>query len=208
VVAFLKAVPNIISVFRICLVPIFVIVYFTDDRDIKFYALLVFAIAGISDILDGFIARRFKAQSQLGRLLDPLGDKLMTFTAMVCITIDWPVILWAVIVFFVKEVLMGVGGLVLHRKVKIELPPANIIGKISTIIFFITCISLMLFSNLLNRGAVTMIISVAIIFTLIALASYILSYIKIMKSREINTGNIGEIECNQQSVQDVSETLP
>ena len=66
----------------------------------------------------------------------------------------------------------------------------------------------MLFSNLLNRGTVTIIISVAIVFTLIALASYIVSYVKIMKSRETNTGNIGEIECNQQSVQDVSETLP
>ena len=204
----MKVVPNIISVFRICLVPLFVVVYFTDDRDIKFYALLVFAIAGLSDFLDGFIARRFKAQSQLGRLLDPLGDKLMTFTAMVCITIDWPIILWAVIVFFIKEVLMGVGGLVLHKKVKIELPPANIIGKISTNVFFFTCLSLMLFSNLLNRGTVTIIISVAIVFTLIALASYIVSYVKIMKSRETNTGSIGEIECNQQSVQDVNETLP
>ena len=202
-----KIIPNILSIFRICLVPVFVVAYFTDSRDgIKYYAILVYAIAGLSDFLDGYLARKYDAQSKLGKLLDPLGDKLMTFTVMICITIDWPVLLWAVIVFFVKEVLMGIGGLVLHKKAKIELPPANFIGKLSTVVFFVACVSLMLFSNHLNRGTVSIIISVAIGLTLVALARYIVSYVRIMKSRSKTAGNNGEIECNQQSVQDVNET--
>ena len=182
----MKVVPNIISVFRICLVPVFIAAYFLDDRDIRFYAIIVFAIAGLSDILDGYLARRFKAQSKLGMLLDPLGDKLMTFTVLVCIAITMPIILWAVIVFFIKEALMGVGGLIIHKKAHIALPPANIIGKISTVVFSLVCLTLMLFSNLSNaddfKPLAVILVSVATGLALVALASYIVSYAKIMKS--------------------------
>jgi len=196
----MKAIPNILSVFRICLVPVFAVVYFSDDGDIKYYAILVYAIAGLSDFLDGFFARRLEAQSSLGKLLDPLGDKLMTFTVMTCITITRPILIWAVVVFFIKEALMGIGGLIIHKKAHIELPPANFIGKSSTVVFFIVCVTLLIFSKLSNTVAIAL-ISIAISLALMALTSYIISYIKIMK-----TLSNGEIECNQQSVQDVKET--
>jgi len=204
-----KAVPNILSVFRICLVPVFIVVYFLDDRDIKYYAVLVYAIAGLSDFFDGYLARRFNAQSKLGKLLDPLGDKLMTFSVLVCITITSvtsvatatrPVLICAVIVFFVKEVLLGIGGLVLHKKARVELPPANFLGKASTFVFFVVCAVLMLFKNLPVPVTITMVIA-AMCLTLVALAGYLILYIKLMKSL-----TNGEIECNQQSVQDVKET--
>jgi len=188
-----KVVPNILSVFRICLVPVFIAAYFLDDRDIRFYAILVFAIAGLSDILDGYLARRFKAQSKLGMLLDPLGDKLMTFTVLICIAISMPIILWAVIIFFIKEVLMGIGGLLIHKKAHIELPPANIIGKISTVVFSLVCLTLMLFSNLSNaddfKSLAIILVSVATGLALAALASYIISFTKIMKSIVKSPGN-------------------
>jgi len=206
----IKIIPNIISIFRICLVPVFVIAYFTDNNDIKYYAILVYAIAGLSDFLDGFIARRFNAQSKLGKLLDPLGDKLMTFTVLICITITHtasrPFLISAALVFFIKEILMGIGGLVLHKKAHVELPPANFIGKASTIVFYAVFIALMLFN--IPNFVVVILVSIAIGLALIALAGYIISYIKLMKSRSKVTGEIGESECNQQSVQDVNETLP
>jgi len=204
-VASVKVLPNILSIFRIFLVPVFAIVYFTDDNDIKYYAILVYAIAGFSDFLDGYIARKFEAQSKSGKLLDPLGDKLMTFTVMICITITKPVIIWAVLVFFIKEVLMGIGGLVLHKKAKIELPPANFIGKASTFIFFVVCVILMLFTNIPDYAALAL-ISTAICLALIALAGYLNTYIKVMKTISKKSNDIGEIECNQHSVQDANET--
>jgi len=208
----LKVIPNILSIFRICLVPVFVIAYFTDTRDIKYYAIIVFAVAGLSDFLDGFIARKLNAQSNLGKLLDPLGDKLMTFTVLICITITRPILIWVVLVFFVKEVLMGIGGLVLHKKAHVELPPANAIGKASTVVFFLVCIALMLFSGIPNYVA-NILTAIAICLTLIALAVYICSYAKIMKARPGTQvsgveENIGELKCNQHSVQDVNETQP
>jgi len=205
----MKIVPNILSVFRICLVPIFVILYFTDPREIKYYAVIIYIIAGVSDFFDGYIARKYDAQSKLGKLLDPLADKLMTFTALICITItnfSNKIFLAAVIIFFIKEILMGIGGLILHKKARIELPPANFIGKTSTFMFIVVCAALMLFRTHLSQTVATLMISGAICLTLIALACYLSSYIKIMKSASDSTNNIGEIECNQHSVQDVNET--
>ncbi|MDR2569444.1 MAG: CDP-alcohol phosphatidyltransferase family protein [Oscillospiraceae bacterium] len=177
----MKAVPNIISIFRICLVPVFIYAYFADDHDIKYYALLIFIVAGLSDILDGYLARKYEAQSKLGKLLDPLGDKLMVFTVMVCITITRPILIWAVLVFFVKEVLMGIGGYLLHKKTGGEIPPANLIGKSSTILFYIVCAALMFFSNIPDSVAIAL-ISAAILLALAALAGYLRTYIKLIKS--------------------------
>jgi len=176
-----KFVPNILSVFRICLVPVFVVAFFTDERDIKYYAILVYAIAGFSDFLDGYLARKFEVQSGLGRFLDPLGDKLMTFTVLVCITTSRHVLIPATAVFFVKEALMGIGGLIIHKKAHVEMPPANAVGKASTVVFFLVCIALMFFWNLPNTIAVIL-TSFAIGLTLIALFIYLRSYIRIMKS--------------------------
>jgi len=162
-------------------VPVFVVAYFTDERDIKYYALLVYVFAGLSDLLDGFIARKYNAQSKMGKVLDPLGDKLMTFTVIVCITITRPILLWAALVFFIKEVLMGIGGLVIHKKAQIEIPPSNLVGKASTVLFFFVCVTLLFFNNLSNV-ITSILISAAIGLTLIALAVYLKSYIKIMRS--------------------------
>ena len=184
-----KALPNIISILRICLVPVFIVVYFTFDGEIKYWAIVVYAIAGISDLLDGYLARKFDAVSKMGKLLDPLGDKLMTFTVMVCITITNPILYWAVLVFFIKEVLMGIGGFLIHKKARVELPAANFIGKTSTFLLFLVCVTLMLFSELPDSVGIAL-TTTAICVTLIALASYLGSYIKIMKSRTIE--NNGE----------------
>ena len=179
----MKAVPNIISIFRICLVPVFIAVYFSDDSDRKFYAVIIYGIAAFSDFFDGFLARRYKASSNLGKLLDPLGDKLMTISVMVCITIDGLIPFWAVLVAGMKELMMGAGGLVLHKKAHTELLPSNFIGKTSTVVFFLVCVTLMLFINIPGWASITL-ISVAIGLTFIALASYFNMYIKIMRNNK------------------------
>ena len=201
----MKVIPNIISLFRICLVPVFIIVYFTEDRDIKYFAILVYVIAGLSDLLDGYLARKFDAQSKLGKLLDPLGDKLITFTVLVCITITNNILYWAALVFFVKEVLMGIGGLLLHKKARVELPPSNFIGKGSTFLLFLVCVIFMFIPDIPDPVAFAL-ATIAICLTLVALVGYLGSYMKIMKSKSETTNGIGENECNQHSVQDVNET--
>ena len=179
----MRFVPNILSIFRICLVPIFIVVYFSDAYDTKFYPALIYAIASFSDFLDGFLARRYKASSELGMVLDPLGDKLMTITVMVCITIDGIIPFWAVLVAGVKEILMAIGGLIMHKVAHADILPSNMLGKTATVVFFIVCVTLMLFRGIPGGVAIAL-ISSAIALTLVALASYLSLYISVMKNRE------------------------
>ena len=177
-----KVIPNLLSILRVCLVPIFVIAYFTDPNEIKINAIIIYAIAAISDFLDGFIARKYQVVSNLGMILDPLGDKLMIVTVLVCLTIDGIIPFWAVSIAFLKELLMGIGGYVLSKATKIPALPANILGKVSTVVFFLVCMILMIFRQIPYFIA-TGLITAAILLMLIAFASYILRYIKYMKNR-------------------------
>ena len=180
----IKTIPNILSIFRICLVPVFIVTYFSSTHDTKLYAVLVYALASFSDFLDGFLARKLKASSRLGLILDPLGDKLMTISVMVCITIDGIIPFWAVLIAGVKEIMMAIGGLVLHKVAKTNIMPANLLGKTSTVVFFLVCVTLMLFRGIPGSAAIVM-ISCAITLTLCALAGYLNKYIIVMKNREI-----------------------
>lgn len=74
--------PNLISVFRIALVPVFVLIYLISNQ-MQWLAGVLFAIASISDLIDGFIARRWGATSRFGAFLDPVADKLAVISALV-----------------------------------------------------------------------------------------------------------------------------
>ena len=178
----MRSIPNILSIFRICLVPVFIITYFLDGHDTKTYAIIIYAVASFTDFLDGFLARKLKASSKLGKFLDPLGDKMMTVSALICITIDRLIPVWAVVVTVIKEILMTIGGLIVRKRNGAEIPPSNLLGKMSTVIFFLVCVALMLFKDI-PRNVAVLLISVAVTFTFAALASYVVTYINIMKNK-------------------------
>lgn len=173
--------PNVLSISRLLLVPVFIIVYFSDLEYATTYAAIIFLIASLTDMLDGMIARKYGLTSKLGKILDPLGDKVMTFTVLICITVDKIIPLWAVFVFAAKEAAMGLGGLLLHKRLK-EIPPSNYLGKTATVVFFVVCMLLMLFPSIPPRIARTM-ISAAIGVTLIAFGGYIITFSKHLKAR-------------------------
>jgi CDP-diacylglycerol--glycerol-3-phosphate 3-phosphatidyltransferase len=166
---------------------VFVTAYFTDAHPVKVYAIAVYALASLTDFLDGYIARKYKLISNLGKVLDPLGDKLMMVAVLACITIDGVIPLWAIITVVVKEALMGIGGLVIHRLGKMEIPPSNILGKSATVVFFLVCATLMIFPDIPVYPASIM-ISAAIALMLMALGSYILTFVSVMKQRSKNDG--------------------
>ncbi len=184
----MKNVPNILSSIRICLVPVFAVVYFCEAGSVKIYAAVVYALASATDFLDGYIARKYDLTSNLGKILDPLGDKLMTLTVLSCITIDRVIPIWAVIVVLVKELIMVAGGVVIRNKQDGTIPPSNIFGKTSTVVFFIVCVTLMLFRGIPENIAKLM-ISLAIALMMMALVSYILTFISIMKKTKRLNGN-------------------
>ena len=108
------SIPNLLSLLRLVLVPVFAVVFFQPAPDAHRWAVLIYLTAFLTDVADGWIARHFNQITKLGRILDPLADKLMTFTVIICITADGIIPLWAVVVFFLKELTMAIGGYLLQ----------------------------------------------------------------------------------------------
>lgn len=124
-------IPNILSFFRICLIPVIVWLYCMEHH--YQYAGYVLILSGVTDIADGFIARKFHMISDLGKILDPIADKLTQAVMLICLTIRFPMMLIPFILMVFKECFMGITGcLVIHRKGIVE--GANWHGKVATIL--------------------------------------------------------------------------
>ena len=178
----MKHVPNILSAFRILLVPVFAAVYFSGIKNSNLLALGVYAVACATDVLDGYLARKYNLITDLGRILDPLGDKLMILAVMTCITLDKVIPLWALVLFVLKEFMMIAGGVFIHKVARVNMPPSNILGKASTVVFFLVCGSLMVF-RAIPQNAADLMIAIAIGLTFMALGSYMLTFTAVLKER-------------------------
>lgn len=174
----MKKVPNILSTIRILLVPVMVAVYFSGLQNARHLAALVFILAMFTDVLDGRIARKYDAISDLGRILDPVGDKLMTIAIVACLAIDKKLPMWALAFFFGKEMIMLVCGLVLHTRIRVEMPSSNHLGKAATAMLFTVSV-LLLFLDIPQKTAAIMITCVMAV-ALAAFVSYALVFLRIL----------------------------
>jgi cardiolipin synthase len=121
-------IPNALSALRLVGVPVFLWLLFTH-QDI--WAFVVLALSGLTDYLDGKIARRFNLVSRVGQLLDPLADRLYVLTTLVALTIRDIIPLWLLIVLVGRDLFMGVVILLLKRVGQTGLP-VHFVGKAAT----------------------------------------------------------------------------
>ena len=96
-------IPNMLTMLRIVLVPVYLYCFYTIKEDRLFYAGIVFIIAGISDLLDGYIARKFDLKTKVGAALDPLADKLMTFAVLISFTTAGLIPFWVLLIMELKR---------------------------------------------------------------------------------------------------------
>ena len=131
-------IPNVLTMIRLLLVPVFVVVYFRTSAEPKYAALAIFAAASLTDMLDGYLARKLNQITDFGKLFDPLADKLMVLSAMVCQAVTGVFPWAAVIVVACKELVMVLGGLfMLSRDVVVY---SNIVGKAAQVCFILSLI--------------------------------------------------------------------
>ena len=98
-------VPNVLSLFRLALIPLYVSIYLTAKERMDYYiASIILAVSCLTDMIDGQIARRFNMISAFGKFLDPLADKLPQFSLMICLCIKHHVLIALVVLVFCKEV--------------------------------------------------------------------------------------------------------
>lgn len=149
-------VPNLLSFLRILMIPVFAVLFYKGQHenrgDFLLWAVVVLGLSGLSDLFDGKIARRFNQVSALGKLLDPIADKLTQATIAVLLFISFyraenrtlHLFAWVFLLFIVKELVMLIGGL-LMLLFHIRPGAAEIYGKAATMAFYIVMLLIMAF---------------------------------------------------------------
>ena len=162
-------VPNALTMLRLVLVPVFIVLFLRGQR---IAALVVFCVASLTDMLDGQIARRTNQVTDFGKLFDPLADKLMVLSALICHGAAGHFPWSAILIVGIKEVLMILGGAVLLRKGIVV--QANLYGKVATV-FFMAALILAFFHEELaarNLPLDVILLWVSVGLTLLALVVY------------------------------------
>ena len=176
----LKHIPNILTIFRIVLIPFIVLSIVNNQFSL---AIVLFTISSISDILDGVIARKFDFISDFGKLMDPVADKLTQVSIVCTLAIKGVIPIWIFIVLILKELIMMLGGLYLYKREDIVVY-SKWYGKCTTVLIYLAVISSFLievfpvigkeFSFLgYNITFDVVIYTVALMFAFFSLLSYI-----------------------------------
>lgn len=180
----LVTVPNLLTYLRFLLVVPFVFFFLQKNYIV---AALCIGFSGLSDCLDGFFARKLNQVTSLGKILDPIADKVTLVSVAVCMLIYMPALLPIMLVMIGKEFIMLLGGFILLLA-KITPPPARWYGKAATIIFYVSvCLIIFLKAafNIHNEWliiATFIITAAAMIFALVMYSVLIVKQIKSAKS--------------------------
>ena len=126
-------IPNILSAFRLVLIPVFLWTYCIREEYLVTAGLLL--LSGLTDLADGFIARRFHMVSNLGKMLDPVADKLTQAVALGCLLTRFSAIWWLLAVLVVKEAVMAAMGILVIRRTG-TVYGASWHGKLATCILY------------------------------------------------------------------------
>lgn len=168
----LKHVPNILTIIRLLLIPIIIFYIFTGNYILAF---VFFTISGLTDIADGFIARKFNLVSNFGKLMDPLADKLTQIATLTSLVLTNIIPIWILIIVLLKEFIMICGASFLYGKDVVVY--SRWYGKLATVLFYIAIV----ISLLLKQFELTGIwenldlglYAIALITTVFALIMYI-----------------------------------
>ena len=130
-----KNIPNILTILRFILIPIILYFIFTKHYLLGF---IFFTISGITDILDGAIARKFNLVTNFGKLMDPLADKLTQISVLATLVFQKIIPFWILVVVLLKELLMIIGASFLYGKDVVVY--SKWFGKLATVLFYLAIV--------------------------------------------------------------------
>jgi cardiolipin synthase (CMP-forming) len=128
--------PNTLTLFRFLFIPLYLFLYFSDIPGRVYWAFGVLLLAGLTDVIDGYLARRNHQVTQLGIMLDPLADKLMMLAVFLSLLISQRISLWAALAIFARDLGMIFGSAFFHFR-GMKTVPANFLGKLTTVLFYV-----------------------------------------------------------------------
>ena len=131
-----KHIPNALTILRFILIP-FIIVSIVKNNYLE--AFIILTLSGLTDILDGFIARKFNFITNFGKLIDPLADKATQVSILVTLSLKDIIPMWILMIVFLKEFVMIAGASFLYGKELVV--SSKWYGKLSTVLFYLAIVS-------------------------------------------------------------------
>ena len=172
-------IPNMLSFIRIIIIIPFVLYFLNDDY---LFAALMLVLSGVSDMFDGIIARKLNQITKLGKILDPVADKLTLTAVIICMGVKFPEIVPLVVILILKDISMLVAGSFLLKK-GIEPASAKWYGKLSTVVFYVSVIIIVALKAIwgINNPVISIsLLSVTAAFMLFALFKYFMIFLKLI----------------------------
>ena len=181
----LFTIPNLLSLLRLCMIPLIIWLYCTQ----KNYALtaVVLVLSGLTDTIDGFIARRFNMVTDLGKALDPVADKLTQASVMFCLLSRFRMMLVPLLLLIFKEVCNGVISLVVIKKTG-KVCGADWHGKVCTwLLYAMMFVHIVWFD--ISREWTTALIGICVIMMTLSFALYMVRNYKMLTKEVTNNDN-------------------
>lgn len=168
-------IPNLLSLIRLVLIPVYMYVFLNATESIHYViAGMILAVSCLTDLIDGKLARKLNQISHVGKLLDPVADKLTQLALIVCLSVHRKPLRALLVLFVIKEMFQLIAMVVNLRKGK-ALDGALMSGKISTTVLFVSLILMVMMPNM--RAITTDIITViCFVVLVIAFVDYIRAY--------------------------------
>ena len=173
-------IPNLLSFFRLCLIPVFMWLYCVEKNYL--WTGIILILSGLTDTVDGIIARKFNMISDLGKVLDPIADKLTQAAMLFCLLTRFPLMIAPLALMVVKEFFMGVTGLLVIRKTG-EVFGADWHGKVNTWLLYAMMILHVFWYNIPDTVS-RVLIGICVIMMLISLVLYGRHNLKALKETE------------------------
>ena len=174
-------IPNILSMMRLCLITVFMYTYLNaSTKEEYLMAAYIFFVSAVTDCLDGFIARTFNQVTELGKLLDPIADKLTQTTLLICLSYHFRYMWILALICIGKDLFMAVMGVVMIKYKRRKLNGAKWYGKVSTAYAYAVILVLLLFPDL-NYTTAGVLMSTCGFLMILSIMLYINVFIKMWK---------------------------
>lgn len=174
-------IPNVLSFFRLCLIPIIVWLYISKED--YFWTLMVLLLSGLTDVVDGIIARKCNMISDFGKAFDPIADKLTQAAMLCCLVVRFNYMLIPLGMLVIKEVVTGITALILIKKTE-QVEGAVWHGKLTTVVLYLMMAVHLVWFNIPTTVSLIM-VGVCIGIMIMSFIMYSVRNIKAIKNKPL-----------------------
>ena len=179
------SIPNILSFVRLLLIPVIIVLYCTFNQHI--IAAGVVVLSALTDVVDGFIARRYNMITDLGKFLDPLADKLTQAAMIICVATKCWWVVFLLVIMLVRELLLFIWGLLFFKK-NDAVNSSRWYGKLSTVVVYLSMFVIFLFPAL-SIEIIKILFSVCVIVIALSAVLYGNFYLSLFRKHKRENNN-------------------